>query len=286
MTSGRHIAPFAILTTGLCAFLFIITSFFFRWIDRHLSRLATIPISGSMRISPIDGMVLIYVPEGEFLMGDSRDKNSSPPHLVYLNSYWIDQTEVTNAMYARCVLVEKCTFTVQQASKGIHFDEPAYANDPVVYITWYDAADYCRWAGRRLPTEAEWEKAARGMDMREYPWGNDPPEWPLLNFNNLIGDTNPVGSYLEGASPYGVLDMAGNVREWVVDWYDPGFYIYSPSQNPLGPDSGEMRVLRGGSFLDNFQRVRAAKRFEHPPDSGGVNRGFRCASNLLVLLGN
>jgi formylglycine-generating enzyme required for sulfatase activity len=270
------------LTAGLSALLVIFTGYLFHWIDQFDTQLDPSPIPGSMRISPVDGMISIYIPEGDFLMGDSRDMNSSPLHRVYLDAYWIDQTEVTNAMFENCIAAGACAFSVHQAKEEIHFGEPAYANDPIVYITWYDAVTYCQWAGRRLPTEAEWEKAARGTDLREYPWGDSSPERFLLNFDNLVGDTTPVGTFLAGASPYGVLDMAGNVREWVADWYGASYYKISPWKNPQGPASGEMRVLRGGSYIDNFQRVRAAKRFEHLPDSGGVNRGFRCVTPIWM----
>ena len=277
MTSFKYAAPFIFLTTILSIILLIFAGLIFSKIDLDSFWSYPSPTLGSMRISPIDGMTMVYVPEGEFLMGDTRSEDSSPPHLVYLDAYWIDQTDVTNDMYARCVQAGKCSFHVQQASTDIHFDEPTYANDPVVYISWFEAAEYCQWARRRLPTEAEWEKAARGVNKRLYPWGNSSPESSLLNFDNFIGDTTPVDTYLLGASPYGALDMAGNVRQWVADWYGLNYYQDSTRKNPIGPISGEMRVLRGGSFIDNFQRVRATNRFKHIPDSAGVNRGFRCA---------
>jgi formylglycine-generating enzyme required for sulfatase activity len=254
LASCKLTASFSIFTSGLSILMFMLVGYLFLRNNPSTDWSATIPIPGSMMISSKDGMFMIYIPAGDFLMGDSRDIDSSPPHRVFLDAYWIDQTEVTNLMYSKCVDEGECVFTVEHARENIHFDEPAYANDPVVYVTWYEAADYCRWAGRWLPTEAEWEKAARGTDVREFPWGNALPDRYLLNYDNIIGDTTPVGSYLAGASPYGVLDMAGNVREWVADWYNALYYKKSPQQNPLGPDTGEMRVLRGGSFLDNFQR--------------------------------
>ena len=229
------------------------------------------------KVSPVDGMVMILIPAGEFTMGEPEGYDTSPEHLVYLDAYWIDQTEVTNAQYARCVGAGECAFRVQAAETEIHFDNPAYASHPVVYISWYDAVQYCEWAGRRLPTEAEWEKAARGVDGRIFPWGNSSPKEKLLNFKNIIGDTTPIGSYPLGASPYGVLDMAGNVREWVADWFKAGYYRSSPSQNPPGPVAGEKRVLRGGSFTESFHGVRVTTRFAHIPESPGLNRGFRCA---------
>jgi formylglycine-generating enzyme required for sulfatase activity len=232
-------------------------------------------------MSPVDGMLMVEIPAGEFMMGkeDSIGPDDSPRHSVYLDTYWIDQTDVTNAMYAKCVQAGKCTYNIQHAPTDIHYGIPDYANHPVVYVTWYQAVEYCQWAGRRLPTEAEWEKAARGTDARPFPWGKKPVDSTLANYNGNINDTTPVGSYPQGASPYGLLDMAGNVRQWVADWFDALFYRNSPLQNPLGPGLGEKRVLRGGSFKDPANGVHVTVRFAHVPGSAGMNRGFRCASS-------
>jgi formylglycine-generating enzyme required for sulfatase activity len=234
------------------------------------------PLPGSTQVSVVDGMMLVYIPAGEFKMGVEGGYDNGPAHSVYLDAFWIDQTEATNAMFARCVQSGKCSFDIRQADFIIHYNDPAYANHPVVYIIWEQAVNYCRWAGRRLPTEAEWEKAARGPDERAFPWGNEPASPKLLNFNNLIGDTTPVGSYPLGASPYGVLDMAGNVREWIADWYKALFYKNSIMRNPLGPETGDKRVLRGGAFDDPPNGVHTTTRYAHITDSAGVNRGFRC----------
>lgn len=236
-----------------------------------------------VRVREIDGMVQAYVPAGEFVMGAEantrRDfSNKSPAHRVYLDAFWMDQTEVTNAMYARCVQAGKCKFSVEEAATEIHFDDPDYVDHPVVYVRWEWAQAYCQWAGGRLPSEAEWEKAARGTDERKYPWGNEPPSARRLNFNDLVGDTTPVGSYPLGASPYGILDLAGNVREWVADWFSAQYYQNSILENPLGPAKGQLKVLRGGSFKDGYAGVLATTRFSHDPGSPGVNRGFRCVS--------
>lgn len=204
--------------------------------------------------------------------------NKSPAHAVYLDAFWMDQTEVTNAMYARCVKAGKCVFKVENAATEIHFYDPDYAAHPVVYIRWEWAQAYCQWAGRRLPSEAEWEKAARGIDERKYPWGNEPPNAGRLNFNNLVGDTTPVGIYPDGVSPYGILDLAGNVREWVADWFSAQYYQNAVFENPFGPVKGQLKVLRGGSFKDGYAGVLATTRFSHDPGSPGVNRGFRCVS--------
>lgn len=230
-----------------------------------------------------DGMQLVYIPAGEFLMGtDSPDyQNSRPEHKVYLNAYWIDKTEVSNAMYALCLQAGKCMDALAKSGLNPYFGKPEYANEPVIYVTWYDADGYCKWAGRRLPTEAEWEKAARGTDGRDYPWGDIPPSMEYLNFDMNIGQPVAVDRYLQGASPYGVLNLAGNVREWISDWFSPGYYHVSPYANPRGPQvqAGLLKSLRGSSFDDTTPESSVYVRFAHDPNSPGRNRGFRCASN-------
>jgi formylglycine-generating enzyme required for sulfatase activity len=232
-------------------------------------------------------MVLVYVPAGEFTMG-SKDGGSDaqPVHTVYLDAYWIDQTEVTNAMYAKCVAAGKCQPLSSNAShtRSSYYNNTQYANYPVVYVDWNDAQTYCAWAGRRLPTEAEWEKAARGTDGRIYPWSGYSPTCSLANYwtmdGSCIGDTIKVGSYLAGASPYGALDMAGNVWEWAADWYAENYYASSPLSNPTGPASGQVRVLRGGSWGDSVDDIRSAFRFRFNPDKANSYQGFRCSRSL------
>jgi formylglycine-generating enzyme required for sulfatase activity len=231
------------------------------------------------RISKPDGMRQVLVPAGEFQMGTNEKTalKNRPPHRVMLAAFWIDQTEVSNAMYAKCVEAKACP----SPFVGINpfYGQSKYENHPVVYVRW-DAADaYCRWAERRLPTEAEWEKAARGTDGRVYPWGNNLPDERFANFDNAIGAPLPVDRYALGASPYGALNMAGNVREWVADWFHEFYYMVSPLENPLGPPSGAHKSLRGGSYLDGASEIRVFNRFNHEPLSPGINRGFRCASD-------
>jgi eukaryotic-like serine/threonine-protein kinase len=215
-----------------------------------------------------------YIPAGEFIMGDGVSKQKFPAHKVYLDAYWIDQFEVTNAMMAICVRSGKCQ---HPAAYDKFYDQPQYADYPVVYITWWTAEAFCEAAGGKLPTEAQWEKATRGADGRIYPWGDVAPDKALLNFNLQRQGLTSVYDYLRGISPYGLLNMAGNAREWVWDWYAPDYYQHSPYKNPQGPDTGADKSLRGGSYSDNTQEVQAFHRTHHDPNSAGLNRGFRCA---------
>lgn len=234
----------------------------------------------AVQVSDVDGMTQVFVPAGEFLMGtDSKEaQKNRPEHSVFVSAFWIDQTEVTNEMYAKCVAEKKCPPPFSEEFNP-YYGKTKYANYPVVYIPWEGADKYCRWAGRRLPTEAEWEKAARGTDGRLYPWGNELPNASLANYDNAIGEPVAVDRYVLGASPYGALNMAGNVREWVADWFHEFFYLAGLNENPIGPPSGEMKSLRGGSYLDDENEIRAFNRFFHAPGSPGINRGFRCASD-------
>ncbi len=233
-----------------------------------------------IRTSPLDGMVQVYVPEGVFQMGDGAigDGRDSPVHPVYLDGFWMDQVEVTNAMYEKCVRAGGCS----EPTPGVnpYYGQWIYRDHPVVYVSWAQADAYCQWAGRRLPTEAEWEKAARGTDGRAYPWGNEPPNPSLANFSEaLIHEAVSAYRYPLGASPYGVLNMAGNVREWVADWFAADYYQYSPNANPLGPDSGLERSLRSGSYNESWKGIAIYHRYNHDPKSPGLSRGFRCAQS-------
>jgi len=219
---------------------------------------------------------MVLIPAGEFTMGSTTGaSDEKPSHTVYLDAYAIDRYEVTNEQYRQCVESETC----QPPRNTKYYDVPEYGRHPVVYLNWYRALAYCTWAGKRLPTEAEWEKAARGTDGRAYPWGN---EWDSSKAN-VVGDTDgfdgtaPVGSFDVGRSPYGAYDMAGNVWEWVNDWYDAGYYRHSPKRNPDGPTQGKFKLLRGGSWRYTPKFARAAERLKHNPKHLHDNRGFRCA---------
>jgi len=224
-------------------------------------------------ISQVDGAVLVYIPEGEFLMGSeayNAKVDEIPAHMVYLDSYWLYQTTVTNRQYRECIIAEVC-----EGSLGRYAE-----NDlPAVNVTWFAAMDYCSWAGGRLPTEAEWEKSARGTDGRDYPWGNTAPSCELANYKNCYGsEAIPVGLIPAGASPYGALDMVGNVWEWVYDWYDEAYYAVSPYENPTGPNPvvGEFRTQRGASFENNPDLLYVMLRGRSGPDKADYRKGFRC----------
>ena len=231
-------------------------------------------------VSEKDGMTMVFVPAGEFLMGSQSGKgeyDEFPNHLVYLDSYWIDQTEISNAMYKECVKANVCTEPYLKSSRTrvSYYNDPDYSSFPVVDVNWFQAQNYCDWAGRELPSEAQWEKASKGTDERIYPWGNELSNSIPVNFSEVYGDTEMVDSFPDGASPFGALNMAGNVNEWVNDWY--GKYTASSENNPEGPSIGSEKVYRGGSWYDVSHYIRTTNREHTKPQSWNHGIGFRCA---------
>lgn len=279
------------------------------------------PSIGSTQVSPKDNMTMVFIPAGEFEMGGENDDPSSfPVHTVYLDAFWIDQTEVTNEMFAKFVDSTGYVTDAEEAGssndfrtanqeviwekvKGLTWNHPDGENSnisgledhPVVHVSWNDANAYCTWAHRRLPTEAEWEKAASWNDRTDetyiYPWGNNfdqkrlnfcdkncPYDFATKSLDDGYAETSPVGGYPDGASPYGALDMSGNVLEWVADWYSADYYKSSPASNPLGLVAGQERVIRGGAWATNDYYVSTSRRWnEGGPSFQHRALGFRCA---------
>ena len=230
------------------------------------------PQAGTI-ITWMDGGSLVYVPAGEFVMG--ADGADSPRHGVNLSSYWMHKTKVTNRMYALCVGVGVCTPPSRERGSAVYTD-PTYADHPVVGVNWDQAATYCGWAGGRLPTEAEWEKAARGPGGSTFPWGEAQASCDLLNFAGCKGSTTSTVAYPNGASPYGVLDLIGNVFEWNYDWYDANYYATSPIQDPPGAEAGQFRAIRGAGFDTEAGQLPAATRHFGASIYTSADLGFRC----------
>jgi formylglycine-generating enzyme required for sulfatase activity len=246
-------------------------------------------------------MVLVYIPAGEFEMGSEEgDSDESPVHTVYLDAYWMDQTEVTNAMYAAFlndqgnqrgggtfwldvygseVMIEEIDGVWQSTGEYNGFR-------PVNEVTWYGAQAYCAWAGRRLPTEAEWEKAARGgLVGVKYPWGDNDPTCTAGRQNGAqyYGCPGRIAQVMKfEANGFGLYDMAGNLWEWVNDWYAPDYYEGSPDSNPQGPPNGSRRVVRGGSYTDSEEYLGVVLREGTPPNQSWNDQGFRCAQSVEV----
>ena len=230
-----------------------------------------------------DGAPMVLVPAGEFPMGsDEGDDDEQPIHRVFLDSVYLDTFEVTNGRFAKFVEAiqsEPPWGFADQETPVVHADRP------VRWVNWLEAWGYCLWAGKRLPTEAEWEKAARGTDGRVYPWGNDPPTAAHAVFGLTEGaeTVSPIGNRDQGKSPYGVHDLAGNLYEWVTDWYDDAFYTTTPTSNPRGPVEGTAKVQRGGSYINQSYRLRAAFRTKGDPTEHDPHVGFRCAQDVPPL---
>lgn len=224
---------------------------------------------------------MLRVAAGEFLRGNNDGfPDEQGEQQIYLDDFYIDQYEVTNRMYNECVQAGSCTLPRLPRSVNFanYYAETDFGNYPVIWVDWNDAANYCEFVGKRLPTEAEWEKTARGPEGFLYPWGDEPPK-KQANFNYIMKDVTSVGSFPKDLSPYGAFDMAGNVREWVADWYQWDYYLVSPASNPTGPETGVTKVLRGGSWNDTELALRVTARKNFLPDSFDSNLGFRCASS-------
>ncbi|MFQ5450008.1 MAG: formylglycine-generating enzyme family protein [Nitrospinaceae bacterium] len=244
--------------------LFLILSFLF------------FPSPGSPQPTPPPGMV--YIPQGYFPMGGSSGREDEKPlHFVYTSAYFIDKYEVSNAEYMEFVQAtghEKPKFWQDE-----NFNKPDY---PVVGISWFDALAYAHWKGKRLPTEAEWEKAARGNDRRLWPWGGKWDKGFFFYFLNIFGDadnfpyTAPVNYYQSGMSPFGLFNTSGNVWEWCLDWYDKDYYRISPEIDPEGPAGPlKMKVLRGGSWINGLDGVQVVRRARNLPSIKNQIYGFR-----------
>ena len=262
---------------------------------------------GETHTNTRDGATMVYIPEDTFTMGltpqqvdflrsfcsapgcEELYRASSPAHQVTVGPYWIYRTEVTNAMYARCVAAGACSLPDKRSSvtHASYYGNPNYADYPVTRVSWYQARDYCRWAGGRLPTSAEWEFAARGTDGRLFPWGDAFPNANRANLNDWYGDLLPVDSFLSGASPFGVLNMTGNVWEWVSDWYSESYYALNTDWNhPQGPAVGDtkngamLKVGRGGNYWIQEAISSVAIQDWEDPSSAGVGVGFRCVVDV------
>ena len=243
---------------------------------------------------------MVRVPAGSFIMGSDKkvDHNAYRPEFpqrnVYVDAFEIDKFEVTTVQFLKFVLATNRPPLIDWQYDGGNFQE-TMVNHPVMHVSWFDADAYCKWAGKRLPTSAEWEKAARGEDGRIYPWGNEPAGLSRANFGRT-GLSGPVrdrperlllyppiisvDKYENAVSPYGVFQMAGNVAEWTADWYDPDYYKNAPNRNPKGPEKGTQKAFRGGGWIDSTPSVRPAQRNGADPNTKMNWLGFRCARDM------
>ncbi|MEE8259816.1 MAG: SUMF1/EgtB/PvdO family nonheme iron enzyme [Nitrospinaceae bacterium] len=248
------------------------------------------------KVAPSSYSGMVFIPQGSFEMGSRKSLREldpvaifqadrhmlgpeDPAHEVILDAYYIDLYEVTNADFKK-YLEATGSKTLPRYWKDAHFNQPT---QPVVGTTWKEAQACCQSKNKRLPTEAEWEKAARGKRPVKYPWGNEEPDKTRLNFNNQIGKTSPVGSFPEGKSDYGVFDLSGNVAEWVQDWHFPEYYLFSPKENPPGPDKGHYKIIRGGNWKNNAEDVRLTYRNATVPKARSKTVGFRCVADAPKL---
>jgi formylglycine-generating enzyme len=232
---------------------------------------------------PVD---MVVIPAGPFIRGSHSGEgrlDEQPRRKIYLNAFAIDKYEVSNGQYMKFLEETLHKPPLNVFGDGPFHQETEIDDLPVVQVTWHDAVDYCFWADKRLPSEAEWEKAARGTDGRLYPWGNEPPNTQKANFEKDWEGKQTlmeVTGLPEGQSPFGLLNMSGNVREWVQDWYDPEYYSMAPDKNPKGPETGILKVLRGGSWrsFDTDLPVTSRGKGGFALKTHGI--GFRCARDL------
>ncbi len=236
-------------------------------------------------VAPALDPTQVKLPAGRFVMGSTAGaKDEQPVHEVELGAMRLDRYEVTNRRYAACEKNGDCTPPSLLSShlRKSYYRDPEFADYPVVFVSWQQADAFCHHAGGRLPTEAEWERAAKGAapSTRVYPWGNEAPDCSKANLGgpgSCVGDTDRVGRRTAGASPFGAMDMAGNVWEWTADWYDPSYYAQSPRRSPSGPDEGRLKVMRGGCWMSGADSLRVSCRKPELPASWAPNVGFRCA---------
>lgn len=230
------------------------------------------------------GIPMVLISARSYSIGSNKNNDEQPIHIVFLNNYYIDQYEVTNVLYATCVKSGTCIPPKFSNSKTrtLYYENSQYDQYPVVYTTWEMAKNYCEnWRGGRLPTEAEWEVANRGVNNYNFPWGNE-INCDFANYSGngttCVGDTTPVGKYENGKGIFSIYDMAGNVSEWVMDWYEQNYYsnLIPESSNPQGPSAGSYRVIRGGSWQDSAYAVRSANRNWQEPSDANYTTGFRC----------
>ncbi|MBC7876858.1 MAG: SUMF1/EgtB/PvdO family nonheme iron enzyme [Anaerolineales bacterium] len=234
--------------------------------------LAGPPMEIGSKYPYVDGTILVAVPGGTFIMGYQGEDN--PVHEVTVSDFWIYSTKVTNSQYGLCVATGKCVPPDQK--NNALFGNFSHANYPVTGVTYEQASQYCSFVNGKLPTEAQWEKAARGPEGNIFPWGDEAPTCSLSNYLSCIGNITPINEYTNGVSFYSAFDMAGNAREWVLDWYSPSYYTQSPAEDPLGPELGEKRSVRGSSFQDGTDSAISAHRFSLNPTENLPDLGFRC----------
>jgi iron(II)-dependent oxidoreductase len=240
---------------------------------------------------------MVLVPAGEFLMGsDSWSGSEKPAHIIYLDSFYIDQFEVSNTAFAE--FLNEVGNQIEGVAGKAHWVEESdldlrihrvdavwqadqgWEDHPMNEVTWFGARAFCEWRNAHLPSEAEWEKAARGTDGRTYPWGEEEPTCEMANFSGCYHTSVPVDSYPDWVSPYGAYNMAGNVHEWTNDWYRVDYYANSPYENPSGPENGDYKVFRGASWFNGNFQTRTTYRYPKLPVLTYMANGFRCAKSV------